>query len=350
MSDPSAPKVSAIVPARNEALNIARAVRSLAAQPDLQEIIVVDDDSKDETANILSGLQSAIPGLRVLNLNSLPAGWLGKPHAAAEGAKRALGEWLLFTDADTEHLPGSLRTLLDRAEREGAGLLSVSPGQRVPTWWEKAVIPLVYVQLAGLYRFDEVNDPASPVAAANGQYMLIRRRAYELAGGHQAVRAEVLEDVALARRVKTAGGRILFLPGADWVETRMYHTFGEMWRGWTKNLFLLYGGSSAKIARAVFILMAQWISGPLLVVFALVPLFNFPWIEAGKGASVGIVLWWLMSYSPSLARLGFPESLARYFWLGAPLFILMLLSSARAYKLDGVVEWKSRTYPVKGAL
>jgi len=352
MSDPSVPIVSAIVPARNEALNIARAVRSLATQPDLQEIIVVDDDSEDETAATLSGLQSILSALRVVSLNSLPAGWLGKPHAVAEGARHARGDWLLFTDADVEHLPGSLRELLDLAEREGADLLSVSPGQRTPTWWEKAVIPLVYVQLAGLYRFDEVNDPASGTAAANGQYILIRRRAYERVGGHQAVREEVLEDVALARRVKAGGGRILFLPGAEWVQTRMYRTFREMWRGWTKNLFLLYGGNSWKIARAVSKLIAVWLAGALALAFALALIRNSQaaWVPTALIVTVAIFFWQQTVYRRNLRRLGFSGNLASYFWLGAPLFILMLLNSVRAYKLGGAVQWKGRTYSVKGAL
>ncbi|MGH9375914.1 MAG: glycosyltransferase, partial [Terriglobia bacterium] len=347
-----APIVSAIIPARNEALNIGGMVWSLAAQPDILEIIVVNDDSKDDTGAVLAGLQSAIPALRVLNLSVLPAGWLGKQHAAAEGAREARGDWLLFTDADTEHLPGSLRVLLDRAEREGADLLSISPGQRSPTWWEKAVIPLVYVQLAGLYRFDDVSDPASPAAAANGQYMLIRRRAYWLAGGHQAVREEVLDDVALARRVKAAGGRILFLPGADWVQTRMYRTFGEMWRGWTKNLFLLYGRSTWRIGNTVLILFAEWASMPLVLVFILMPLLHRDslWLEAGGLATAAFMTWRLLAYNANLTRLGFSKSLQKYFWLGAPIFCLMLLNSVRAYKLGGAVEWKGRTYSVKGVL
>ncbi|MGH9357378.1 MAG: glycosyltransferase [Terriglobia bacterium] len=353
MSDPSTPLVSAIVPARNEALDIARAVRSLAMQADIREIIVVDDDSRDETASVLADLKRTLPALRVVDIKSLPAGWLGKTHAAAEGATHAQGEWFLFTDADTEHLPGSLRMLLGRAEREGADLLSLSPGQRVPTWWEKAVIPIVYSQLSHLYKFDEVNSPASSAAAANGQFILVRRSAYERAGGHTSVRAEILDDVALARRVKAAGGRLLFLPGADWVQTRMYRTFGEMWQGWTKNLFLLYGGSAAKIARAVLVLMAQWILGPLSLVLASVvvmPNASGPWLCAGATASTAAVLWWMISYRQRLSRLGFSESLGRYFWAGAPLFTLMLLNSALAYKLRGAVEWKGRTYSVKGTL
>ncbi len=346
MSDPSIPVVSAIIPARNEALNIVQAVRSLADQPAVLEIIAVNDDSKDGTAAILAGLQSAIPLLRVLTLSSLPAGWLGKQHAAAQGARQARGDWLLFTDADTEHLPGSLRALLGRAEREDADLLSISPGQRTPTWWEKAVIPLVYVQLAGLFRFEDVSDPASPAAAANGQYMLIRQRAYWLAGGHQAVREEILDDVAVARRVKAARGRILFLPGAEWARTRMYRTFDEMWNGWTKNLFLLYGANNWKIARAVVVLMAQCFSCPLI----LVPLLdlNNPWLKVGSAASAAFLFWRLRVYEAGLSRLGFSKGLWRYFCAGAPLFCLMLLNSVRAYRISRAVEWKGRTYTVKG--
>src|SRR5690349_2490054 len=185
-------RVSVIIPARNEEPNIARAVRSVASQQGALEIIVVDDHSEDRTGEILEGLKAEIPSLSTLRLNSLPEGWLGKPHALACGAKIAPGDWLLFTDADAEHRPGSLAELLERAEQEQVDLLSLSPGQLTPTWWEKAVIPLVYLWLAKLYAFDEVNDPKSTVAAANGQYLLIRRTVYERVGGYEAVRAEIL--------------------------------------------------------------------------------------------------------------------------------------------------------------
>ena len=242
MSENPHARVSVIIPARNEEANIERAVRSIAAQGGVPlEIIVVDDQSEDRTGEILTRLKAEIPSLRALRVDTLPDGWLGKPHALACGAKIASADWLLFTDADAEHGPGSLAELLERAEKEQVDLLSLSPGQLTPTWWEKAVIPLVYAWLAKLYSFDEVNDPKSNVAAANGQYLLVRRAVYERIGGHEAVRAEILEDVALARRVKAAGGRLLFLPGAPWVQTRMYRTFSAMWEGWTKNLYLLYG-------------------------------------------------------------------------------------------------------------
>src|SRR5574337_273638 len=191
--------VSVIIPARNEALNIERVVRSIAPQGQVREMIVVDDQSTDRTAEVLAGLQHEVPLLRTLRLESLPEGWTGKSHAAAAGARIATGEWLLFTDADTEHLPGSLEAMLARATAENAGLLSLSPGQQTPTWWEKAIIPFVFVQLARIFPFEEVSDPASPSAAANGQYLLVRRSVYNDIGGFEAVRGEILDDVALAR-------------------------------------------------------------------------------------------------------------------------------------------------------
>lgn len=345
--------VSAIIPARDEELNVARAVRSLAAQQDISEIIVVDDQSRDRTPEILAELKKQYCALRTLRLDHLPEGWMGKSRAAAEGAKLATGEWLLFTDADTAHRFGSLAALLARAQRDRADLLSISPGQCVETWWEKAVIPLVYVQLARLYRFEEVNDPTSPAAAANGQYILIRKSAYERIGGHEAVRDAVLEDVELARRVKAAGGRIIFLPGAEWAETRMYRTFRQMWRGWTKNLFLLYGGNSGRILGTIFELMLMPLLPQAATVAFLIWLWITPaqiWFEVAAIACFALFLGYNWNYSRQLKRLGFPAHLWMYLWMGAPLLSLMLLNSLRAYKRAGSIEWKGRTYSVKRAL
>ena len=204
--------VSIIVPARNEETNIERVVHSLAGQRGVREILIVDDQSEDRTLEILEAMKAEAPVLRVLRIDSLPEGWLGKTYAVSVAARQAAGDWLLFTDADTDHLPGSLAALLELAEREGADLLSLSPGQLTPTWWEKAVIPLVYVNLARLYRFEEVSDPGSPAAAANGQYLLIRRQVYDRVGGHEAIRNQILEDVELAKRVKAAGGNCFSCP------------------------------------------------------------------------------------------------------------------------------------------
>jgi cellulose synthase/poly-beta-1,6-N-acetylglucosamine synthase-like glycosyltransferase len=319
------------------------------------EIIVVDDKSEDRTGEILKGLKVEIPSLRTLRVDALPDDWLGKPHALACGAKIASADWLLFTDADAVHNPGSLADLLERAEKERVDLLSLSPGQLTPTWWEKAIIPLVYVWLAKLYSFDEVNDPKSGVAAANGQYLLMRRAVYERVGGHEAVRAEILEDVALARRVKAAGGRLLFLPGAPWVHTRMYRTFSEMWEGWTKNLYLLYGGNVKLILGAIATtLLVDWM--PIVFLFVPVPLRREFASQSGVFlvwlyyfALIGIFALQYRLYRRRLLALDFHPALANYYWVGSALFGALLLNSLRAHLWSGRVLWKGRAYSTKGA-
>ncbi|MGA2629117.1 MAG: glycosyltransferase family 2 protein [Terriglobia bacterium] len=351
MTESLAGRVSVIIPARNEEANIERVVRSVAQQRQVLEILAVDDQSEDRTSQILARLQAEIPLLRVLRTGALPGGWTGKSHAVATAACEARGEWLLLTDADTEHLPGSLEALLGRAESAGAALLSVSPGQETPTAWEKAVIPLVYVQLSRRFRFEDVSDPASPAAAANGQYILMRRQVYEAAGGHAAVRGEILEDVALARRVKAAGGKLIFLPGAAWVRTRMYRTFPEMWRGWTKNLFLLYERSLARVLRTVAELWLLDVA-PVVAFIALCAL-----LVLGRGGAASVLaalgcfvvaLLRQWAFARALGRLGFDRSLANYWVPGAALLGLLMLNSARAHRLGGRVAWKGRKYSTRG--
>jgi cellulose synthase/poly-beta-1,6-N-acetylglucosamine synthase-like glycosyltransferase len=343
-------RVSVIIPARNEEANIACAVRSVASQQGIREIIAVDDGSTDRTGEILEELRREIPALRTIRIDALPEGWTGKSHAAAMGARTAAAEWLLFTDADTVHRAGSLPALLERAERERADLLSISPGQCVPTWWEKSVIPLVYVHLARLYRFEDVSDPNSPAAAANGQYLLVRRDAYERADGHEAVRAEILEDVELARRIKRAGGRLIFLPGAEWVETRMYRTFAQMWQGWTKNLYLLYNCRMGRVWGTLVELTFLDLALPLVFFLLCVA------IVVGRGsmglalAAVGVLgaaLARQWSYSSALERLGFGPLLANYLFPGACLFSLLLVNSVLSHRWKRRVRWKGREYPAR---
>jgi len=344
-------RVSVIIPARNEEVNIARVVRSLANQEGIREILAVDDQSVDRTGEILAALETEIPRLRTLRVESLPEGWLGKTHAAATGARAAKGDWLLFTDADTDHLAGSLAELLQRAEDECADLLSVSPGQETPTWWEKAVIPFVYVKLVSLFSFQEVSDPHSSAAAANGQYLLVRRGIYERSGGHEAVKSAILEDVELARRIKALGGKLLFLPGARWVRTRMYSSFREMWQGWTKNLYLLYAGNPSRILAAVASLWL-WDLFPVLAFLS-----ACGWValaRAGGAATLLAVGSFLVAlarewnYGRALTRLGFDPVLANYQPVGAALLGALMLGSLRAHRATGKIEWKGRHYATKG--
>ena len=343
--------VSIIVPARNEEANIERLVRSLAAQQGVLEILIVDDQSEDRTQEILEAMKAEMPFLRLLLIDALPEGWLGKTYAVTVAAREAAGNWLLFTDADTEHLPGSLAAVLELAEREGADLLSLSPGQITPSWWEKAVIPLVYVNLARLYRFEEVSDPRSAAAAANGQYLLIRREVYARVGGHQAIGNETLEDVALAKRVKAAGGKLLFLPGAAWVQTRMYRTFREMWRGWTKNLYLLYGRSLGKIFMTLAGLCVFDLLPQAFLVVALIWILSGRGVVIDLGAALGCLLIVVVrhaSYLRALTRLGFDSRVAPWRLEGTVILGVLLINSVIAHRVSRHVDWKGRRYSIRG--
>jgi len=332
----ASPSVSAIVPARNEEATIACAVESLAAQPEIKEIIVVNDQSTDGTAAELKSLSARYPQLQILDTGKVPGGWVGKNYAVSLGAAQATGDWLLFTDADGVHLPGSTARALTDAAATGAGLVSYSPEQEMRTWWERALIPFTYTRLSQKFSFAVVNDPESPAAAANGQYLLIRREDYVRIGGHAAVAGEVLEDVALARLAKQAGVRLHFASGFGIMRVRMYRTFRAMWEGWAKNLFPLMGGESRAIGRELRGVV-PWIP---LVLLVLTPL-HLIWGALGVALLAGRHA----AYAATLRRNRFPVWLALYYVPGVALYAAVLLTSEWRYA-RGKVSWKGREYPV----
>jgi len=265
---------------------------------------------------------------------------VGKNYAASLGAAQATGDWLLFTDADGVHLPGSTARAFADAADTGAGLVSYSPEQETHNWWEKALIPFVYTRLGHKYSYAEVNHPDSPAAAASGQYLLIRREDYLRIGGHAAVAGEVLEDVALARLAKQAGVRLHFASGNGIMRVRMYRTFRAMWEGWTKNLYPLMGGMTGGSSRAVgreLFRVVPWI--PLLVLpLALVHLI---WGVLGVALLAGRHA----AYAADLRRNRFPAALALYYLPGVALYATALLNSELRYA-RGKVVWKGREYLV----
>ena len=335
---PTVAPISAIVPARNEALNIAACVRSLARQPEIAEIIVLNDQSTDGTAGALAALLEEIPRLRVIETGELPAGWVGKNHAAWLAAAEARGEWLLFTDADVTHLDGSAGRALEDAQRTGAVLVSYSPDQELGTWGERVLMPFVFTRLAAKFSYEDVSDPRKPAAAANGQYLMVRRDAYDAIGGHAAVRGEVLEDVALARRVKESGRRIYFARGSGIARTRMYRGFGEMWRGWTKNLYPLLGGRISGVAQEL-LLAVPW--APLILLCGGV----FDRRLALLGAALLVL--WHVEYGRQLRRNRYPIWGILHYLPGALLYAGVVWRSAAAHR-SGAVEWKGRVYPAPG--
>lgn len=328
--------ISAIIPARDEEQNIAGCVRSLAQQTEIAEIIVVNDQSADGTAAALQALGEEIPRLRVVETHELPMGWVGKNHAAWLGAAEARGEWLLFTDADVRHLEGSARKALADAQRTGAALVSYSPDQEMGTWSERALTPFVFVRLAAQFSYQAASDPNSKTAAANGQLLMIQREAYEAIGGHSAVRGEVLEDVALARRVKESGRRIYFARGVGIARTRMYRGFGELWRGWTKNLYPLLGGMKGAIFEVTQALL--WL---LLILLGLSGMSR-----VALAAGTGLLVLQHVQYGRELRRNRYPMRGILYFTAGALLYAAVTCNSVVAHRI-GMVEWKRRVVPVE---
>lgn len=336
--------VSAIIPARNEEASIARAVESVAAQPEIAEIIVVDDQSTDRTAAILAELAVRIPRLKILHTLALPTGWVGKNYAVALGAEVAQGDWLLFTDADTCHMPGSTRRALADAVDHNAVLVSYSPEQELGSFWERALIPFVYCRLSVKFSYARVNNPKLPDAAANGQFLMVLRDVYQKVGGHAAIGREVLEDVALARRVKQAGYQIYFNAPIGTVRTRMYRNFSSLWEGWTKNLYPLMGGTTKQAFSELIEVFPALEIIVLSVLWAFLARTHQPpvWLLAA-------LLFLALSrrcvrFGEQLYRNLYPLSYIKYYVPGMCLYSAALIASWWK-NTRGSVIWKGRTYP-----
>lgn len=228
-------RVSVIIPAKDEQDNIGRALETLVVQDYANlEILVVDDRSTDRTADIVREVAATDPRVRLIQVTELPAGWFGKPHAMHVGAGQACGEWLLFVDADCRQAPHSVRAGVNFLAANQGDMLSLWPVLEMHGFWENAVQPVAGSVLVAWFRPTWANNPKRRTAFANGQYILLRRATYEAVGGHAAVRNEVVEDIALARRVKGDGHRLFNAVGEDLFSTRMYDSLGAMYRGWTR--------------------------------------------------------------------------------------------------------------------
>ncbi len=240
-------RVSVLIPARDEAENIERCVRAaLACAPD--EVLVYDDDSSDGTGGIVARLAADDARVRLLRGVPLPAGWVGKPHACDRLAEAATGDVLVFLDADTEAMPECLARIGSLFEDLRADVVTAGTRQVTGTWAERLIIPLLhltYVAWLPLPLVWRSRDPRFLVA--NGQLLAIRRAALDAAGGWASVRAEVVDDMALCRRVKRTGGRVVFADGHLMARCRMYRGAGEVWRGFSKNLAEGVGGTAAGV-------------------------------------------------------------------------------------------------------
>lgn len=263
------PLVSVLIPARNEAANIERCVRSLLAQDYANlEIRVLDDQSTDETYAIVDRLRREHPKrtLRVLRGKELPEGWMGKCHACQQLADQARGDYLLFTDADTEHAPGAVSGAVAAAEELGAAFVTALPRQEAVTLGERLFQPLLPYDVLSLLPIEWVGKVAAPIlSAGSGQFSFFRRTVYDAIGGYAAIHDQVLEDMEIVRLVKAAGYRAIWLDGGRAVRCRMYRSFGDLWRGYSKNLYACYGSSIPLASLGLFCWLAINVLPPVFV-------------------------------------------------------------------------------------
>lgn len=349
-----APKVSVLIPARNEEHNLGPCLESLISQqyPNY-EVLVLDDRSEDDTRKVALNLGFELADharLRLLPGTDLPEGWTGKGWACHQLAQAASGEYLLFTDADTRHQPGMLATVVQAAEEQQIDLLSAWPAQITKTWSEKLVIPLIALLIVGLLpmfvlrllqAFPKVaalipNRAVGAFGAANGQFMFFRRQAYQDIGGHQAVASHLVEDVALGRLVASrtgSGMRLVNADGSALVRCRMYQNFAGVWEGFSKNLRAAFDDSTGLFVASLLFQFAVFL-GPF-VSLTVPSLFS--------GMVLGQLLIIFLLRVILVIRM-------KTSWLGALLhpvgYALALLIALNSWRLSSGkgVTWKGRRY------
>ena len=276
--------LSILIPARNEGAIIYDTVRRLLNQTlGTFELILLDDESEDNTAVLAQKAAQDDPRLKIISGQPLPDGWLGKNWACHQLSQAASGDWLLFTDADVQYKPQALAALITQQQQQQADLLTIWPTQITGSWSEKFVIPLMKFAIMSYLPHVGVNELPWPIfAAANGQCMLLRRPMYEAIGGHEAVRGEIVEDVHLARRIKGQGFRLRMVDGGGLVSCRMYDGWTAVRHGFGKNILAGHGHSVA------FLLLSTLVHWSLFV-------FPWVWLVLGGGwLAVGLLtLGWL---------------------------------------------------------
>lgn len=349
--------VSIIIPARNEAETISTVIRSvLATTYPSFELLVVDDRSTDSTAEIVRREAATDPRVRLVEGEELPGGWYGKPWACLQGYRAATGDLLLFTDADTRHEPELLGRAVSALQITKSDLVTVAPHQACLTFWERTVMPHVWVLLG--FRFHPsivTRAKRARDVIANGQFILTRRTSYDKVGTHEVVRGDVAEDLGIAQAYHRAGKRIWFGFAGEYMETRMYRNLTHLIEGWSKNIYL--GGRAsfpgqpwlqALVPYALGGAMLYWLLPLLLWGIGALGVLPPELTSQAAWASGFSLLFWVLI----LLGMKIPIWYAPFYPVGAAMTLYIVVRST--VRGNRRVEWKGRTYgetvnPSKGA-
>ena len=344
----TAPKVAVIVPARDEAANIGPCVESLSAQEypsDSLAIIVVDDDSTDETSAIVAALAKRDNRITLLRTPPLPPGWKGKVHACCTGVAAAPedAEWLCFLDADMQASPRAIASALEMASDRNLDLLTLAPRHELGSFAERLMLPCGLYLLGFYQNLEKIQAPESDEVVATGQFMLLRRSAYAAVGGHAPVRGEICEDVELALLMKRRGYHVLLMDGSALLSTRMYRGWSTLWPGFAKNLIQLLGGPLRTLIAVPVIVVLAWAAVYL-------PLRDLAAVMHGaSGAPLALALATLGSAAVLGLHIGgavhfrIPWWYGLLFPLGYTAGAVMALDSIR-WRISRRVHWKGRVY------
>lgn len=351
LPDNKLPRVTVIVPARNEEGKIGRCLESLARQdyPDY-EVIAVDDRSDDRTGSIIQEIASRYPHVKCIRGKEAPAGWIGKCSALVQAVKHASGEYYLFSDADTCHTPQSLRYALSYAVEQEAEFISFMPVQELGSFWERTVMPVLLGSFLCGDPLNTINEHTNERAYAYGQYILVRKDVYEAVGGHASVHDQILDDISLARLVKAHGYSILSADGRRLYSVRMYTDLETLWQGWTKNLYALIECNKLYLATVLIILNAvilcPFISAAILAsrFFAGETGGDFNLLLALSGTQFSLLYAWYRRCSVHYLGVDW-----RHFFLlplGSIAVTILYLHSAYLVHSGVKVSWKGRKYTV----
>jgi chlorobactene glucosyltransferase len=331
------PFVSILIPARNEEKRIEPCIRGMLQQDyPAYEILILDDRSTDRTFNVVQAHAKRNARLRVLRGKELPAGWVGKPWACFQLSKKARGEWLFFTDADTEHQPDMLKKTVQMAEQKQADVLTLFTRQITQTWMEILVIPVMaYTLLAFLpVRLSlRKNSRFNRFAGVSGQFVFIRQKVYKAFGGHETVKNEIVEDLNFGKQVVRRGYRLVYGDGSDFSFCRMYTNAREVWEGFSKNFFPAMAFSPVYFLNAFLVLILDGVL-PFWAV-ALGPSFILFWPGVAM-VVVSLGVRWLQA-----VRYNYHKGSVFFHPLGCLLFALIGLNSMRWFWFGGG-HWKGR--------
>ncbi len=347
LPNPETPRVAVVVPARDESLNIGACVESLLSQElpaDRLHLIVVDDSSSDDTAQIVAELAARDPRVTLVSAPPLPPDWNGKVHACCVGARAASdAEWLCFLDADMRAQPALLASALEAARARSIGLLSLAPRHRLESFAERLILPCGLYLLGFSQDLARIQAPGSGEVVATGQFMLLRREIYERAGGWGAVRNEICEDLEFARLLKRRGERVLLLDASELLATRMYTGWKTLWPGIAKNLSVMLGGPRRTVASALIAVALGWAA-------VLIPMWDAVGYLHGTRGAWGALAPALAGSAAALglhlagaAHFRIPFYYGLLFPLGYTVGALLAFDSLR-WRVVRRVHWKGRVY------